>query len=332
MNSAVRLIIVTALTLLAVLVVCAPDARAAARVDVLPIASIVRPFKLDPDEYDWEAIVHAHLDGRIEHDAVFRRPTGPTEAIPVDCSQTESIGVYFEVRSQSKFKDQMRPFRFSWSHDDIDSNEPVRSTFRGAWLTPKLQGVMLYGDRLKLNDARRVNGQWRLQVFHMGEEIFREEFDLVFCERPYAPRWFRDNTAQTAAVGVAAINVNDTARTEIPDDPLIAEIDATIASIDATLDDYIRDYLKSVKLRASELGSIEKDLERRVRQERHDQPMTYRQVPENIHLLQAKIQFLQSAHPEFRDGQFPQAVSDKFAKLSQLEQRLRDEEAESSEP
>lgn len=327
MNSTVRIAVVTPFALLAALVSVTPDARAASQLDVLPITSIVRPIKLDPDEYDWETVVQTHLDGGTAHDAVFREPTGPTEAVPVDCSQTESIGVYFEVLSASKFKDQMRPFRFSWSHNDIDAEKPVRSKFHGAWLVPKIQGVMLYGDRLKLNDARRVNGQWRLQVYHMGEEIFREEFDLVFCERPYAPRWFRDNAVQTtvAAVGGAATGAASQA---VPYDPLIADIDATIASIDTALDDYIRGYLKSVKLRDSEFAAIEKKLERRVMQERRENPAAYRQIPEDIHLLQAKVQFLQSAHPEFQDGRFPQAISDKFAKLSELEQRLRDEEAE----
>ena len=112
----------------------------------------------------------------------------------------------------------------------------------------------------------------------------------------------------------------------VDNDPLIADIDATIASIDSALNDYIREYLESVELHASEFRSIEQKLERRVKRERKDNPAAYKQVPPNIHLLQAKVQFLQSAHPEFQDGRFPQAVTDKFTKLAELEQRLRDEE------
>ena len=110
------------------------------------------------------------------------------------------------------------------------------------------------------------------------------------------------------------------------DDPLIADIDATIASIDSALNDYIRDYLESVGLHASEFRSIENKLERRVQRERKDDPAAYKQVPPNIHPLQAKVQFLQSAHPEFMGGRFPQALTDKFAKLAELEAQLKSEQ------
>ena len=125
---------VTALliTLASPFVLLIPDfaASAASRLEVLPMTSIVRPVNLDDDDYRWEAVVQSHLNGNIVHDSVFRPPTGPTEAVPVDCSQTLSIGVYFEVKTESKHKDKMRPFRFSWSHDGIDQESPLRSDFK----------------------------------------------------------------------------------------------------------------------------------------------------------------------------------------------------------
>ncbi len=335
MNSKALIVSATSLVLSAVLLGWSPSATAAKRLEVLPMASIVRPFKLADEDFQWQTVVQSHLDGQPIHDAVFRQPTGPTEAIPVDCSETESIGVYFEVKTESKHKDQMRPFRFSWSHQGIDAEEPVRNKFRGAWTVPRVQGVLLYSDRLQLTEPRRVNGEWHLRVYHMGEEIYREEFNLMFCERPYTPRWYRDNTAQVTtvstgaagAVGTTAIAVSSLAAAPVVDDPLIREIDDTIEWIDLALNDYIREYLASVGLRDKEFDSIERKLMRTVRQERKENPAAYKQVPENIHLLQAKVQFLQSAHPAFQDDRFPDTVTAKFQELGELEERLRQEEA-----
>ncbi|MDJ0759589.1 MAG: hypothetical protein QNJ19_09320 [Woeseiaceae bacterium] len=333
MNAKILYVCATSLALGTAMLCASPEASASKRLEVLPMTSIVRPYKLEDDAYNWKVVVQSHLDGEPVHDTVFRRPTGPTEAVQVDCSQTQSIGVYFEVKSESKHKNMMRPFRFSWSHNDIDPEEPVRSDFKGAWLLPKVQGVMLFSDHLKLTDARRKNGEWKLRVYHMGEEIFREEFNLMFCDRPYAPRWYRDGAAATttAAVGAAAITVSGFSEVSATGDPLIDEIDATIESIDSSLNDYIREYLEMVQLPDTEFRSIERKLERTVKAEREDNPATFNQVPEDIHLLQVKIRFLRSAHPAFEGKQIPESVGGKFAKLGELEERLRQEEAEAAQ-
>ena len=48
----------------------------------------------------------------------------------------------------------------------------------------------MYSDFLELTKARRVDGEWLLTVHYLGEEIYREEFELSDCEVPYAPDWY----------------------------------------------------------------------------------------------------------------------------------------------
>ncbi len=115
----------------------------------------------------------------------------------------------------------------------------------------------------------------------------------------------------------------DEAAVEKPIDvALIAEIDATINEIDAALDRYIREYLDDLGIGESEFRDIERKLERRVKRERRAYPDTYAAVPENIHMIQTKIRFLQPVHEGFADGKYPDSLKAQFRKLAELEARL----------
>ena len=159
---------------------------------VLPISSIVLPVDTDDDQLSWKPVVQAYLAGRPIYDSVFRQPSGPFSTIDVSCNRARSIGVYIQVDSkmQEPRTEARRPLRFSWSHKGIDGDKPVVNRFRPAVLILEVQGVLMYSDFLELTKARRVDGEWLLTVHYLGEEIYREEFELSDCEVPYAPDWY----------------------------------------------------------------------------------------------------------------------------------------------
>lgn len=145
------------------------------------------------DDVDWEAVIHAHLAGRPVYSSVFRQPSGPLSSIVTSCNSTRSIGVYIQVIAEIKEGKARRPLRFSWSHTGIDPEKPVLNRFRRSWFLPEVQGVLLYSNFLELTDKRRIDGEWILTVHYLGEEIYREEFELIDCDVPYAPDWYEDD-------------------------------------------------------------------------------------------------------------------------------------------
>lgn len=170
-----------------------PDNAEESRLRVLPISSIVLSVDTDDDQFDWEKVVHAYLAGRPIYNSVFRHPSGPLSTITTSCNWTRSIGVYFQVDSEVQEGKARRPLRFSWLHQGIDPEKPVLNRFRRSWFMPESQGVLLYSDFLDLTEGRRVDGDWILTVHNLGEEIYREEFELIDCNVPYAPDWYEDD-------------------------------------------------------------------------------------------------------------------------------------------
>ena len=169
------------------------DERPEPTVRVIPISSIVEPIKPVDHEYDWEAVIQGHLTGAPVHDEVYRRPSGPVATVPVFCNKTRALGVYIEVDGPIPERTGIRPLRFTWSHVPSDEAEPARSIFRQAWFMPRVQGVLIYSDKMTLTKERRLDGEWEVAVFRLGEEIYREGFLLMDCDKPYAPEWFDDN-------------------------------------------------------------------------------------------------------------------------------------------
>lgn len=162
------------------------------RLRVIPISSIVYPIKSSDDQLDWEAVIQGHVTGRPVHDSVFRRPAGPVSPVLVYCDKTRSIGIYIEVDTEIPKRVAQRPLRFTWTHLPSRNDEPARSTFRQAWMLPRVQGVLIYSDTMLLSKQRRLDGEWQVAVFHLGEEVYRESFLLMDCDKSYAPDWFED--------------------------------------------------------------------------------------------------------------------------------------------
>ena len=163
------------------------------RLRVIPISSIVRPIKSVDEGLDWETVVQGHLTGQPVYDTVFRRPTGPVSPVVAYCDKTRSLGIYIEVDTENLERVVQRPLRFTWSHMQSPNDEPARSTFRQAWFMPRVQGVLVYSDTMSLSKERRIDGEWEVAVFYLGEEVYRESFMLMDCDKPYAPDWFEDD-------------------------------------------------------------------------------------------------------------------------------------------
>lgn len=163
------------------------------RFHVIPISSNVHPIKSADGGLGWEAVIQGHLTRQPVYDSVFRRPTGPVSPVVAHCDKTRSLGIYIEVDTDIPERVAQRPLRFTWSHLQSRADEPARSTFRQAWLLPRVQGVLIYSDTMKLSKNRRVDGEWEVAVFHLGEEVYRETFMLMDCDKPYAPDWFEDD-------------------------------------------------------------------------------------------------------------------------------------------
>ena len=160
------------------------------RLRVIPISSVVHPVKPVDDALDWEAVIQGHVTGRPVHDSVF--PAGPVSPVLVFCDKTHSIGIYIEVDTDIPKRVAQRPLRFTWTHAESSDEKPARSIFRQAWLLPRAQGVLIYSDTMSLSKQRRLDGEWEVAVFHLGEKVYRESFLLMDCDKPYAPDWFED--------------------------------------------------------------------------------------------------------------------------------------------
>ena len=172
-----------------------PNGANEPRLRVLPISSIVLPVNTEDSQFSWKPVIQAYLAGQPIYSSVFRHPSGQFSEIAITCNRTRSIGVYIQVDSEiNKPKGQAtRPLRFSWSHAGIDGEKPVVNRFHEAWGRLEIQGVLLYSDFLELTKARRIDGEWLLTVHYLGEEIYREEFELSNCDVPYAHDWYEDD-------------------------------------------------------------------------------------------------------------------------------------------
>jgi len=159
---------------------------------VLPVSSFVQPISPMRHDLDWEVVLRAHLAGQPAYDAVFRRTAGPVSAMPVSCNETQSIGVYLEAKPAFSKRMAQKPLRFTWTHATLGRQMPARSSYRQAWLTPRAQGVLIYSDKLSLNEARRIDGEWILDVYQRGKTIYRERFLLTDCDKSDAPEWYEE--------------------------------------------------------------------------------------------------------------------------------------------
>ena len=159
---------------------------------VVPITSVVVPVKDTDEQLNWEEVVQAYLTGNRLFDAKYRSPTGPTFGVAVDCSRSQKLGAIIEFKTKKRDVDDVLPLRFSWTHSDSSDDVRDQTNFRAAWFMPKIKGVLIYSDYLSLSDERRRNGTWVLRVYYLGDQVYREEFDLEFCERDYAPNWYRE--------------------------------------------------------------------------------------------------------------------------------------------
>ena len=158
---------------------------------VIPVASVVVPVKETEDLLTWEEVVQGYFTRNRRFDDKYRRPTGPTYGIAVDCSRNQRLGAIIEFVTGKRNVNEVLPLRFTWSHTDADETGS-RTKYRNPWPMPRLKGVLIYSDYLSLSDKRRRNGSWVLKVYHLGEQVYQEEFDLKFCEREYAPVWHDD--------------------------------------------------------------------------------------------------------------------------------------------
>jgi hypothetical protein len=159
---------------------------------VIPITSVVTPVKESDGQLNWEEVVQAYLSGNQLFDAKFRRPTGPTYAVAVDCSRSRELGAIIEFKTKTRDVNDVRPLRFSWTHTDADDGVQGFTEFRGAWFMPRVNDILIFSGYLPLKDERRRNGTWMLRMYHLGEQVYREEFQLEFCEKIYAPIWYQD--------------------------------------------------------------------------------------------------------------------------------------------
>ena len=159
---------------------------------VVPITSVVVPVKESDEQLNWEEVVQAYLSGDRLFDSMYRRPTGPTYALAVDCSRSRRLGVIIEFKTRKRDINEVLPLRFSWTHSNASDDDKGQSKYQGAWFMSKLGGKLIYSDFLSLADEHRRNGTWVLRVYYLGNQVYREEFDLKFCESDYAPKWFRE--------------------------------------------------------------------------------------------------------------------------------------------
>lgn len=162
---------------------------------VIPISNVVRPLKPVDGALDWLTVVQSHLTRQPVYDSVFRRPAGPVSPVIVHCDTTRSVGIYIEVHRDIPEREALRPLRFTWTYLQSSDNKPARSTFRQAWYAAMAQGVLVYSDMMLLSKERRIDGEWQVAVFHFGEEIYRQSFMLMDCDKPYAPEWFEEEVS-----------------------------------------------------------------------------------------------------------------------------------------
>lgn len=159
---------------------------------VIPIASVVVPTKETSEQLNWETVVQAYYSGNRLFDETFRKPTGPTYGVAVDCRRTQKLGAILELKTDKRNVDDVLPLRFSWTHSTLSKDVPDQTKYHTAWFRPKQSGILFYSDYLSLSDERRRNGTWELKVYYLGNQIYREDFDLEFCDEEYAPNWYRE--------------------------------------------------------------------------------------------------------------------------------------------
>ncbi len=145
---------------------------------------VVQLMRYALHEPRWPGSQHfnAMLRGDVRVGDEYHYPNEPPGALPVDCNNTEMLGIHYLVKRTKKhqYRRKKLDVRYVWKHSNFALDNEEADYNRVYWYF-KGESSLVLGESIELRDETKINGVISLEASIGSDVILRNSFELTGC-------------------------------------------------------------------------------------------------------------------------------------------------------